>query len=75
MNTEIYTSGIDRRVVSMAQQMKTVSQLIAEGWNKELLYIICHMKDTPFFRTSIRGKFYVIEENLKAFVSTRRIGK
>lgn len=59
----------------MAQQMKTVSQLVAEGWNKELLYRVCHMPATPFFRTSKRGKFYVIESNLREFVSTRRIGR
>ena len=59
----------------MTQQMKTISQLIAEGWNKELIYRIAHMRDTPFFRTSARGKFYVMEENLKEFVKTRRCGK
>ena len=57
------------------QQMKTISELIAEGWNKELLYRISHMKDTPFFRTSKRGKFYVIPEKLIEFCSTRRIGR
>ena len=59
----------------MTQQMKTISELIADGWNKELLYRVCHMKDTPFFRTGKRGKFYVVEENLKEFVKTRRVGK
>lgn len=59
----------------MTQQVKTISQLIAEGWNKELIYRIAHMRDTPFFRTSKRGKFYVVEENLKQFVSTRRVGR
>lgn len=57
-----------------AQQMKTISQLIAEGWNKELIYRIAHMKNTPFFRTHPKGKFYVIPEKLQEFVSTRRIG-
>lgn len=56
-------------------QMKTISQLIAEGWNKELIYRIAHMKNTPFFRTTAnKGKFYVFEDKLKEFCSTRRIG-
>lgn len=59
----------------MTQQMKTISQLIAEGWSKELIYRIAHMKDTPFFRTSPKGKFYVVESNLREFISTRRVGK
>jgi len=56
-------------------QMKTISQLIAEGWNKELIYRIAHMKDTPFFRTSSKGKFYVMPDKLNEFVSTRRVGR
>lgn len=58
------------------QQMKSISELVKEGWNRELLYRICHMKDSPFFRTKAkRGKFYVIPEKLIEFCSTRRVGK
>ena len=57
------------------EKMKTMSDLVKEGWNRELLMRIAHMKDTPFFRTSPRGRFYVIESNLMTFVSTRRVGK
>lgn len=57
------------------EKMKTMSQLVNKGWNRELLMRIAHMKDTPFFRSSPRGKFYVIEEKLIDFVSTRRVGK
>ena len=60
----------------MAQEkMKTISDLVKEGWNRELLMRIAHMKDTCFFRTSPRGRFYVMESNLMTFVSTRRVGK
>ena len=57
------------------EKMKTMSQLVDKGWNRELLMRIAHMKNTPFFRSSPRGKFYVIEEKLIDFVSTRRVGK
>lgn len=56
-------------------RMMTIAELVKEGWNVELIRRISHMKDTPFFRTSPRGKFYVMESNLKQFVSTRRVGK
>lgn len=59
----------------MEVKMKTMSELVQDGWSKELLMRIAHMPGTPFFRTSKRGKFYVAEENLKAFVSTRRVGR
>lgn len=59
----------------MADKMMTITELVKDGWSYELLRRICHMKDTPFFRTSPRGKFYVVEENLKEFVKTRRVGK
>ena len=59
----------------MADRMLTISQLVAEGWGVELLRRISHMKDTPFFRTSPKGKFYVMETNLKEFVKTRRVGR
>ena len=61
--------------MTIKQQMKTISELIADGWNKELIYRIAHMKDTPFFRSCPKGKFYVVEENLKEFVKTRRVGR
>ena len=57
------------------EKMKTMSQLVDKGWNRELLMRIAHMKNTPFFRSSPRGKFYVIEEKLIDFVSTRRVVK
>lgn len=57
------------------EKMKTMSELVQDGWSKELLMRIAHMPNTPFFRTSKQGKFYVIESNLREFVSTRRIGK
>ena len=58
-----------------ANKMMTISELVKEGWNKELLYRICHMKNSPFFRTTAKkGKFYVFEDKLKEFCSTRRIG-
>ena len=56
-------------------KLLTVSQLVKKGWNKELLYRIAHMKDTPMFRTSPKGHFYVSEDRLNEFVSTRRVGK
>lgn len=60
----------------MAQEkMKTMNELVQDGWRKELLMRIAHMPGTPFFRTSKRGKFYVLEEKLTEFVSGRRIGK
>ena len=58
-----------------AGTMKSITELERDGWNKELLYRICHMPNTPFFRVSPRGKFYVIEEKLREFVSQRRCGK
>ena len=59
----------------MEEQMVTISDLVKEGWNVELLRRISHMKDTPFFRTSPRGRFYVVKSNLLDFVKTRRVGK
>jgi len=56
-------------------KMKSITELVEEGWNKEVLMRIAHMPNSPMFRTSPRGKFYVIEERLKEFVSTRRIGR
>jgi len=56
-------------------KMMTISKLVKEGWNKELLMRIAHMKDTPFFRSSPKGKFYVLPDKLIEFVSTRRVGK
>ncbi len=55
--------------------MLTISQLVKKGWSEELLRRISHMPGTPFFRTSARGRFYVIEKNLLDFVKTRRIGR
>ena len=57
------------------EKMKTMSQLVANGWNRELLMRIAHMPQTPFFRTSKRGKFYVFESKLREFASERRCGK
>lgn len=56
-------------------QMKSISELVAEGWNRELLMRIAHMPNSPMFRTSPRGKFYVIEEKLREFVNGRRCGR
>lgn len=55
--------------------MKSITELVNEGWNKELLMRIAHMPASPMFRTSPKGKFYVIEEKLIEFVSQRRCGK
>lgn len=57
------------------KQMLTISDLVDKGWNKELLYRIAHMPLTPFFRTNKRGHFYVFEDKLIEFVSTRRVGR
>ena len=59
----------------MEVKMKTMSELVNEGWSRELLMRIAHMKDTPFFRTSPKGRFYVFESKLMEFCSTRRVGK
>lgn len=56
-------------------KMLTMTELVKAGWDRNLLYRIAHMKNTPFFRTSARGHFRVFENNLKEFVSTRRVGK
>lgn len=53
----------------------TMSELIADGFGKEFLYRVAHMKETPFFRTQKRGKFYVLESKFKEFIGTRRVGK
>lgn len=58
-----------------AGTMKSISELERDGWNKEMLMRIAHMPNSPMFRTSPRGKFYVIEEKLREFVSQRRCGK
>lgn len=56
-------------------KMLTMTELVQAGWNKEMLMRVAHMKDTPFFRTSPKGRFYVFESKLIEFVSTRRVGK
>lgn len=53
----------------------TMTELIADGYGKDFLYRISHMKDTPFFRTSKRGKFYVLESKFREFIGTRRVGR
>lgn len=58
-----------------AGTMKSITELEKEGWSKELLMRIAHMPASPMFRTNPRGKFYVIEEKLREFVSQRRVGK
>ena len=55
--------------------MKSITELEREGWKKELLMRIAHMPSSPMFRTSPRGKFYVMEDKLIEFCSARRIGK
>lgn len=57
------------------EKMKTIRRLVEQGWNRELLMRIAHMKDTPFFRTCPKGRFYVCEDKLNEFVSRRRVGK
>ena len=53
----------------------TMSELVKDGYCKEFLYRVAHMKETPFFRTQKRGKFYVLESKFKEFIGTRRVGK
>ena len=56
-------------------KMLTMAELEKKGWNREVLYRVAHMKDTPFFRTSPKGRFYVFENKLIDFCSARRCGK
>lgn len=58
-----------------ATKMKSITELEKAGWSRELLMRIAHMPNSPMFRTSPKGKFYVIEERLREFCSTRRIGR
>jgi hypothetical protein len=60
---------------NMEDRMLTITDLETKGFNRDLLYRVSHMKDTPFFRTSKRGKFYVLESKFREFISTRRCGK
>ena len=59
----------------MDGKMKTITELVQDGWNRELLMRIAHMANTPFFRTGKRSKFYVFEDKLIEFASMRRVGK
>ena len=61
--------------MEVERKMKTITELIAEGWNKELLMRIAHMPCSPMFRTNPRGKFFVFEDKLNEFCSSRRLGK
>ena len=56
-------------------KMKSLTELEEMGWPKEVLYRIAHMPCSPMFRTSSRGKFYVVYDKFVEFVSARRIGK
>ena len=56
-------------------RLLTISDLIANGYGKDFLYRVCHMENTPFFRTGKRGKFYVFEDKFVEFCSQRRVGK
>lgn len=56
-------------------QMKSITELEQMGYSKEFLYRIAHMPCTPMFRTSPRGKFFVIYPKFLEFISQRRIGK
>ena len=54
----------------------TITDLIADGYGKEFLYRVAHMRETPFFRTTPKnGKFYVLESKFREFIGTRRIGR
>ena len=59
----------------MENKMLTMTELVNQGWSKELLMRIAHMPASPFFRTSSKGKFYVFYDKLIEFCSIRRIGK
>ena len=60
---------------AVKNKMVSITELEEMGWPKEVLYRIAHMPCSPMFRTSARGKFYVIYEKFVEFVSARRIGK
>ena len=61
--------------MEQTRKMLTITELIEKGWSRELLMRIAHMPSSPMFRTSPRGKFFVMEDKLEEFCSARRIGK
>lgn len=55
-------------------KLLTMADLIAEGYGKEFLYRVAHMRNTPFFRTTPRrGKFYVIKSKFIDFISSEKV--
>ena len=55
--------------------MKSLTQLVEQGYDRGLLYRIAHMPNSPAFRTSKRGKIYFDEDELRKFVTERRYVK
>lgn len=55
--------------------MLSITDLVSKGWDRELLYRIAHMRCTPFFRTTPKGRFYVFEDKLIEFCSGRKVGR
>lgn len=51
--------------------IKTITQLVAEGWSRKILYQLAHMPGTPAFKTSRKGHWRFDEDELKAFVKRR----
>ena len=56
-------------------KMLSITDLEKRGFNRELLYRIAHMRNSPMFRCTATGKFYVLENRFYEFISERRCGK
>lgn len=52
--------------------IKSITQLVAEGYSEDMLRKIAHMPANPFFRMGERGKFWVDEEQLKQFIEKEK---
>lgn len=52
--------------------IKSITQLVSDGYSEKLLRAIAHMPGNPAFRINPRGKFYFEEEQLKKFIQNRK---
>lgn len=57
----------------MEKTIKTISELVDDGWDKNLLYRICHMPNSPAFRSAKRGKFFFRVEALNQFIDSKGV--
>lgn len=55
--------------------LKSTSELVAEGWDINLLYQIAHIPNSPTMRLNPRGKIYFVMEQMDRFIEKGGVHK